>query len=146
MLYWPMAQLPNGYATLVVKAKESPAALVPSVKEALASVDPGLPVAQIALLDDVVSDSLRQPRFTSALVGAFALVAAFYEPPSHWNTVSPPNTACSGRSSTSRRDCRSSYGVPCLPERLSGMKEKLDLDGFERKLNPAPSAAQYTGR
>ena len=77
MLYWPMAQLPNGYATLVVKAKESPAALVPSVKEALASVDPGLPVAQIALLDDVVSDSLRQPRFTSALVGAFAVVAAF---------------------------------------------------------------------
>ena len=70
-------QVPQERATLLVKAKESPAALVASVKEALASVDPGRPVAQNAVLDDVVNDSLRQPRFTSALVGTFALVAAF---------------------------------------------------------------------
>ena len=76
-LYWPLAQLPNSFATLVVKTQGSPAALGASVKGALASIDPGLPVSQMAALDDVVDDSLRQPRFTSALVAAFALVAGF---------------------------------------------------------------------
>ena len=75
-LYWPMAQVPNGFATLVVKSIGAPSALVAPTKAALASVDPTLPVADIAALDEVASDSLRQPRFTSALVGAFAFVAA----------------------------------------------------------------------
>ena len=76
-LYWPMAQLPNGFATILVKAKDGPAPLAPSVKEAIAAIDPNLPVAKMEVLDTVVSDALRQPRFTSALIGVFALTAAF---------------------------------------------------------------------
>lgn len=76
-LYWPIAQLPNGFATILVKAKGGPASLAPSVKEAIAAIDPGLPVAKVEVLDAVVSDALRQPRFTSALIGVFALTAAF---------------------------------------------------------------------
>ena len=35
----------------------------------------------------------------------------------------------------------------CFAKRLSGMKKKLDLDRFERKLDPAPfCAAQDAGR
>jgi putative ABC transport system permease protein len=75
-LYWPIAQLPNSFASFLVKTKEGPAALAPSIKAALASVDPALPVARIAALDAVVHDSLQQPRFTSVLIGAFALTAA----------------------------------------------------------------------
>ncbi len=75
-LYWPIAQLPNGFASFMVKTKESPVSLAPSIKAALASVDPALPVAKIAALDAVVRDSLQQPRFTSVLIGAFALTAA----------------------------------------------------------------------
>jgi ABC-type antimicrobial peptide transport system permease subunit len=71
-----MAQVPNGFATLVVKSLAAPSALVAPTKAALASVDATLPVADIAALDEVVDDSLRQPRFTSTLVGAFAFVAA----------------------------------------------------------------------
>jgi hypothetical protein len=45
-------------------------------QEAIAAVDPALPVAKVASLDEIVGDALRRPRFTFVLMAAFALTAA----------------------------------------------------------------------
>ncbi len=75
-LYWPMAQAPMGIATVLVKTSGRPGTLIAPVKEAIAAVDPALPVAKVASLDEIVGDALRRPRFTFVLLGAFALTAA----------------------------------------------------------------------
>ena len=75
-LYWPMAQSPFGLASVLVKTSGRPESLVAPVKEAIAAVDPALPVAKVASLDEIVGDALRRPRFTFVLLGAFALTAA----------------------------------------------------------------------
>lgn len=75
-LYWPMAQSPFGLASVLVKTSGRPEAFVAPVKEAIAVVDPTLPVAKIASLDEIVGDALRRPRFTFVLLGAFAFTAA----------------------------------------------------------------------
>jgi putative ABC transport system permease protein len=75
-IYWAVAQLPNYFFTFLVKTPGRPASLAGPVKEAVASVDPTLPVARIEALSDAVGDSLKQPRFTFVLLGAFALTAA----------------------------------------------------------------------
>ena len=76
-IYWSVAQVPNHFMTFLVKTEGRPGALAGPVKGAIAGVDPALPVARMAPLDEVVGDALRQPRFTFALLGAFALTAAF---------------------------------------------------------------------
>jgi putative ABC transport system permease protein len=75
-IYWAVSQLPNYFLTFLVKTPGHPSAFAGSVKEALASVDPTLPLAKIAPLSDAVGDALKQPRFTFVLLAAFALTAA----------------------------------------------------------------------
>jgi predicted permease len=76
-LYWPQAQLPGGAGmTLVLRTSVPPAGLAPVAREAVASVDPEVPVAQVETLERVVSASLGSPRFLLVLLGAFALTAA----------------------------------------------------------------------
>jgi putative ABC transport system permease protein len=75
-LYWPMAQNPFGLASVLVKTSGRPESLVAGVKAAIAAVDPALPVAKVASLDEIVGDALRRPRFTFVLLLAFALSAA----------------------------------------------------------------------
>jgi predicted permease len=75
-LYWAVSQVENRFMTFLVRTPGEPAGLAGPVKQALASVDPTLPVARIVPLEEVVSDSLKRPRFTFVLLGAFALTAA----------------------------------------------------------------------
>jgi len=63
------------YVTLVVRASGDPAALVPPIRRAVASLDRGAPVSQVQTLDAVVAQSTAAPRFYLLLLGAFAAVA-----------------------------------------------------------------------
>ena len=47
-----------------------------ALRAAVAASDPGIPVARVEMLDDVVGESLRRPRFTFVLLGALAGTAA----------------------------------------------------------------------
>ena len=62
--------------SFVVRSRERESALAASLKRSIAEIDPDLPLARLARLDQVVSDSLQQPRFTFAVTAAFALVAS----------------------------------------------------------------------
>jgi len=70
-----------GYMTLVVRAscpatgRCDPAALAPAVREAVASLDRGVPVTSVQTMADVVSGATAQPRLTLVLLGMFAAVA-----------------------------------------------------------------------
>ena len=75
-LYWPQAQLTNSNMTLVARTTLSPADLAASAREAVASVDSEVPVAQVETLEQVVNASLGSPRFLPILLGAFAVTAA----------------------------------------------------------------------
>jgi len=60
---------------VAVRTKVDPASMTESVRAAIHSGDPDLPLAKIATLTTLVNDSLSQPRFAMLLLAAFSLLA-----------------------------------------------------------------------
>jgi putative ABC transport system permease protein len=61
---------------VIVKASPGQAAaVVPAIREAVASVDRGLPVFELMTLDERVSDTLTRPRFHATMLTIFAAAA-----------------------------------------------------------------------
>ena len=60
----------------VVHAAGDPMALVPSVRAAVQTIEPLLPVYDIRALDDRLGDSLGRRRIATWLIGVFAALAA----------------------------------------------------------------------
>jgi putative ABC transport system permease protein len=81
-MYFPRAQQSYVAAlgvwrsmTLVVRAQLEPASLSSAVKNAVRALDPQLPVARIATMEQVLSASVAQPRLTMLLLVIFAALA-----------------------------------------------------------------------
>ena len=74
-LYWPVGQVGNSFMTLLVRSSGRTEALAGSVRQAIASIDPELPVAKVAPLADVMADSIARPRFVLLVIAAFAATA-----------------------------------------------------------------------
>ena len=70
--YMPYDQLPVGDMTLVVRAVGKPLDLLPALREQVKSVDPEIPLFRARTMEDYVSDSIAQRRFTGVLCGTFA--------------------------------------------------------------------------
>lgn len=60
---------------LVLRTQKDPMSLVAGVREEIRRIDPTLPLADVRPLDEVVHDSVGQPRFLASLVLIFSLVA-----------------------------------------------------------------------
>jgi predicted permease len=60
---------------VALRTKTDPASVTQSVREAIRAVDPDLPLAKVATLTTLVSDSLSQPRFAMLLLASFGLLA-----------------------------------------------------------------------
>ena len=79
-IYIPFQQntWPNALRTsfLVVRTDGDPNNYRAAIRETLRSVDPALPITQLRTMDEILSDSLSQRRFNTALLVVFALVAA----------------------------------------------------------------------
>ena len=78
-LYLPLAQ-PSGQGNssmyVVAKARGGdPRALVGAVREQLGELDASVPLAQVRLMDDVITTAQARPRFLTLLLTLFALVA-----------------------------------------------------------------------
>jgi putative ABC transport system permease protein len=82
-VYVPLAQAPRApfyqgrSMTFVVRAAGNPSGIIGSARAAVAAVDPGLPMANIRSMSEVVSASTGQPRFTSLIMSFFAGMAYF---------------------------------------------------------------------
>jgi putative ABC transport system permease protein len=74
-IYLPILQQPVTDMFLVVRSSTDAASLIPAVKRAVFSLDSQQPVANIALMDQLLSRSLSPSRSSTLLLGIFAGVA-----------------------------------------------------------------------
>jgi putative ABC transport system permease protein len=81
-VYVPLAQAPRlpyeGRAmTFVVRTPGNPAAVAASARAAVASIDSGLPVADLRAMTEVIARAAGQSRFTTLVMSFFAGIAFF---------------------------------------------------------------------
>jgi predicted permease len=74
-IYKPVAQQSFSFMAFVVRTHAEPHAVVPSIRDAMATLDPTLPLASVSTMDEHITRALSRPRFMSALVAAFGALA-----------------------------------------------------------------------
>jgi len=73
-VYQPMGSS-RRVRNLMLRTSIDPVTVLPAVRQVLRELDPSLPFASVATIDDLVAASLQQPRSLSLLVGCLAIVA-----------------------------------------------------------------------
>jgi putative ABC transport system permease protein len=74
-IFMPYRQWPVSSMNIVLKTAAPPASLAAAVKSDVYAVDPNLPVSNVRTLEDVVAESISQPRFYMVLLTIFAAIA-----------------------------------------------------------------------
>ena len=74
-VYLPYWQFPEPGMNVVLKAAARPELLMPSLKQAVADVDPELPVSGMQAMTAIVAESIDEPRFFATMVSLFAALA-----------------------------------------------------------------------
>ena len=74
-IYYHARQAPFRNTSVVIRTHGDPRATIADVRAQLQSVDPALPMAHVATLEQNVSNAVAQPRFQTLLLGAFAGLA-----------------------------------------------------------------------
>jgi predicted permease len=73
--YLPLSQLTWSTQRIVVRTNLEPMALADAMRRELASLDPLIPLRNVATLDDLAAQSVVVPRFNTLLLGVFAGIA-----------------------------------------------------------------------
>jgi putative ABC transport system permease protein len=77
--YTPLAQTPSplifNFYTLLVRTSKDPVSLVTAIRNQIHSLDPSLPLANVATMEDLIDDSFTPQRFNAFLMGLFAALA-----------------------------------------------------------------------
>jgi putative ABC transport system permease protein len=74
-IYTSYLQDPFAGMSYVVRSSVEPESLVPSVREAVRSVDRAQPVSDVRTMEQLVGEAAAEPRFNSLLLGLFAGMA-----------------------------------------------------------------------
>lgn len=75
-VYFPLLQSGSSRsASISVRARSDPIALIPAIRQAVRSVDPEQPIASITTMDAVLAEFMAPRRFNALLLGAFASLA-----------------------------------------------------------------------
>ena len=74
-MYLPYPQKPVAGMTMVVRTASSGQPLAGAIRQDLKALDADLPISSISGMEDVVSDSVAQPRLTTECAGVFAALA-----------------------------------------------------------------------
>ena len=75
MVYWPHPELPLPFMAFVIRTTGNPLALISAVRQQVKQLDPTLPVSDVATMEQRMSDSVAESRFSTLLLGIFAVVA-----------------------------------------------------------------------
>ena len=68
--------LPGGLARfLMIRTASDAQTMLPAVRQVVRGLEPGAPLSNVATIDDLVEESLEQPRSLSMLIAGFALIA-----------------------------------------------------------------------
>jgi len=73
--YFPFSQRPRQDVYLAVRTSAEPSSLITAVRSAISSVDADQPIYNIKTLDEVLSDSMAQNRFSTWMLAIFAGIA-----------------------------------------------------------------------
>jgi putative ABC transport system permease protein len=73
--YVPHAQWTDSFMQLAVRTSSDPRASIDGVRDAVRSVDKDIPIYDVATMQQLVSNSMAQRRFTLALLSVFSAVA-----------------------------------------------------------------------
>ena len=74
-VYWPHPELVYSSMTILVRTANDPLALVGAAHTELQQLDPELPMAAVATMDQLLAESLSRAHFTMLLLGIFSAVA-----------------------------------------------------------------------
>jgi putative ABC transport system permease protein len=75
-LYYPLAQVPGGSMSLLVRTKGDAAKLAPAIEERIWGVDKDQPIDFVETIETVVALSVAGPRFLTVLLAAFATLGS----------------------------------------------------------------------
>ena len=73
--YFPHAQQPVRAMSFVVRSARDVGSLAPAVRQAIAEIDPTLPVFDVSSLEAKMADDLAGRRFLAVILGTFAALA-----------------------------------------------------------------------
>jgi predicted permease len=74
--YRTIEESPFAAMTVVIRTRgEDPTTIIPTARQIVASIDPTLPITQVQTMEQVVSESVGQPRLMSALTVLFGALA-----------------------------------------------------------------------
>jgi predicted permease len=76
-IYVPYAQFPIQSMEVVLRTEVEPRSMAAVAERVVHGLDPELPVARVATLDEVLARSVSEPRFYALLLGSFAAIALF---------------------------------------------------------------------
>ena len=76
-LYLPYKQVPTQMMTFVVRTKDNPSGQAAAVRNQIWAVDKDQPVYNVKTMQQLVTESVAQRRFTMLLLGLFAVIAMF---------------------------------------------------------------------
>ncbi len=74
-MYTPLAQAYMGRGTLAIRSRANLPGLASDVRKQVEALRPDVPVFGVQLMDELVSDSVSQPRFRTLLLAIFAGIA-----------------------------------------------------------------------
>ncbi|HZQ19087.1 MAG TPA: ABC transporter permease [Terriglobales bacterium] len=74
-MYAPFAQFAPPTMNIVVRAAANPMNLASALRTQVSAVDRDITLSAFSSMDEVLAESVSQPRFSSQLLGAFALLA-----------------------------------------------------------------------
>ena len=74
-VYWPYPELAYNGMTILVRTQVAPLSIMPTVREIVSGLDKNLPIANVATMDQMISDSVSRSRFMMFLLAVFAAVA-----------------------------------------------------------------------
>jgi predicted permease len=74
-VYLPVAQEGAGELRVVTRGSVGPAELAPALRQAVAELEPGVPVGRVRTVAELVDDSAARPRFVTGVLAAFAAAA-----------------------------------------------------------------------
>src|SRR5262245_61764037 len=74
---WTLPAYMGRFSSFVIRTHGNPADIVASARAAVASIDAGLPLADLRPMSEIVSAASGQPRFTTLVMSFFAGIAFF---------------------------------------------------------------------
>jgi predicted permease len=74
-VYWPHPELVMSGMTILIRTSNDPMALVSATRDEMQKLDPELPMAAVATMDQLLADSISRARFTMLLLDLFSALA-----------------------------------------------------------------------